>query len=231
MGDKMKKFLTIISILFLLTSCSNNNNKFIGNWIEENALNNNFIQGISLSPQNKAQSINMATLQYETWEIKDNILTLTGKSIGNGQTIEFKDNFTIKEITPTYMILNKNTNYEIKYLKIKDIKQYKGTLPAASNPGIIYDITIYDLNNNDGIFKASLTYIEGEKGKDITFNMNGKKNTLKGKNKTIIYQLKPFNKDEETMNFLYENNKLTMLDKHLNEIQSSLNYSLEEIKI
>ncbi len=227
----MKKFLTIISILFLLTSCSNNNNKFIGNWIEENALNNNFIQGISLSPQNKAQSINMATLQYETWEIKDNILTLTGKSIGNGQTIEFKDNFTIKEITPTYMILNKNTNYEIKYLKIKDIKQYKGTLPAASNPGIIYDITIYDLNNNDGIFKASLTYIEGEKGKDITFNMNGKKNTLKGKNKTIIYQLKPFNKDEETMNFLYENNKLTMLDKHLNEIQSSLNYSLEEIKI
>lgn len=227
----MKKFLTIISILFLLTSCSNNNDKFIGNWIEENALNNNFIQGISLSPQNKAQSINMATLQYETWEIKDNILTITGKSIGNGQTIEFKDNFTIKEITPTYMVLNKNTNYEIKYLKIKDIKQYKGTLPAASNPGIIYDITIYDLNNNDGIFKASLTYIEGEKGKDITFNMNGKKNTLKGKNKTIIYQLKPFNKDEEIMNFLYENNKLTMLDKNLNKIQSSLNYSLEEIKI
>ena len=83
----------------------------------------------------------------------------------------------------------------------------------------------------DGIFKAKLTYLEAEQGKDVAFEFGGRQFTLKGsaedKNATIL-QFVPFNNQEETMNFIYQDNKLIMLDKDMRKIQSKLNYTLIE---
>ena len=110
---------------------------------------------------------------------------------------------------------------------------YKGTLPAASNPGIVYEITLYNYQNSgDGVFKAKLTYLEAQNGKDGILEFSGRQYTLKGsaedKNATI-FQFIPFDNKEETMNFLYQGDKLIMLDKELKKIPSQLNYTLSEV--
>lgn len=63
----------------------------------------------------KASSINMATLQYEKWEKKGNMLILSGKSIGNHETISFTDTLTIEELTENKLTLKKGSltiNYQ-----------------------------------------------------------------------------------------------------------------------
>lgn len=46
-------------------------------------------QGFRLHKGGKAESVNMATLLYKTWQINGSELTLTGQSLGNGQSIDF----------------------------------------------------------------------------------------------------------------------------------------------
>ncbi len=46
-------------------------------------------QGFVLHEGGTAESVNMATLLYKTWQINGSELTLTGQSLGNGQTIDF----------------------------------------------------------------------------------------------------------------------------------------------
>ena len=116
---------------------------------------------------------------------------------------------------------------------------YRGTLPAASCPGIVYDITLYNYEHSgDGVFRASLTYLEAEDGKDQTYEFCGRQYTLfcgrqytlRGnavdKNATVL-QFVPFDKAEDTMNFLFGGDKLTMLDRELRPIDSNLNYTLQ----
>lgn len=57
----------------------------------------------------------MATLQYEKWEKKGNMLILSGKSIGNHETISFTDTLTIEELTENKLTLKKGSltiNYQ-----------------------------------------------------------------------------------------------------------------------
>lgn len=54
-------------------------------------------QGVTLEQGGKASSVNMQTLLYENWALQGNSLVLTGKSIGNGQTVEFAENFILKK--------------------------------------------------------------------------------------------------------------------------------------
>ena len=191
-------------------------------------------------------------LKYENWELNDKQITLTGKSIGNGQTIDFNDTLDIIEITPYTMTLGKFDKYRINYYRVEDIPDvndmdnlpnllqrseagedletriYKGTLPAASNPGIMYEITLYNYKNNkNGVFKAKLTYLEAEKGQDVVFEFAGLWNTLRGNKNTTTLQLIPFNNKADTMNFLYQEDKLIMLDKEFKKIRSPLNYTLK----
>ena len=44
-----------------------------------------------------ASSVNMATLTTERWKREGDRLILEGKSIGNGQTIEYRDEWTVLE--------------------------------------------------------------------------------------------------------------------------------------
>ena len=57
----------------------------------------------------KASSINMATLQYESWEKKDNMLILSGKSIGNHETSSFSDTLIIEKLTKDELTLKKGS--------------------------------------------------------------------------------------------------------------------------
>ena len=73
------------------------------------------MQGVNLEIGGKASSINMATLQYEKWEKKGNMLILSGKSIGNHETISFTDTLTIEELTENKLTLKKGSltiNYQ-----------------------------------------------------------------------------------------------------------------------
>ena len=47
----------------------------------------------------------MATLAYDTWTIEGNCLILGGKSIGNGQTIDFSDTLVVVRLSADTMVL------------------------------------------------------------------------------------------------------------------------------
>ena len=55
--------------------------------------------------------------QYEKWEKKNNMLILSGKSIGNHETSSFTDTLTIEKLTKNELILKKGS------LTINDQKQ------------------------------------------------------------------------------------------------------------
>lgn len=256
----MKKFYSLLLLTFFISAChiKPQENLLVGHWIEIMPANKQILQGINLNADQTASSIGMATLKYKRWEQKNNQLILYGESIGNGQNIDFTDTLDIIEITPYVMKLGKFGQYQVDYYRVdknpdtQDMSNlpnllqkfegcgnlqtriFEGTLPAASNPGIVYNITLYNYQNSgDGVFRAKLTYLEAENGKDVTFEFSGRQYTLKGNAENpnaTVFQFIPFDHKEETMNFLYQDNKLTMLDKNLKKIQSKLNYTLVEIK-
>lgn len=91
-------------------------NSIEGSWVEPIPGMENQMQGVNLEKGGKASSINMATLQYEQWEQKDNLLILSGKSIGNHETVSFTDTLTIEKLTGNELVLKKG-NLTINYQK------------------------------------------------------------------------------------------------------------------
>lgn len=255
----MKNWMTLAATTCLLASCHTATQKqkdeLVGNWIEVMPVNLQFIQGVTLNDDGTAASIGMATLKYESWGLTDNKLVLNGKSIGNGQTIDFSDTLDIVTLTPDSLKVGKYGAYRRDYYRVTEIpvapkknslldslqkadgagelqtRIFEGTLPAASCPGIVYNITLYNYENSeDGVFKASLTYLEAENGQDKTYEFNGRQYTLRGhatNPDATVFQFVPFDKNQETMNFIFEENKLTMLDREMKPIESKLNYTLQ----
>lgn len=62
-------------------------------------------QGLALQVDGTAASINMSTLQYEKWSYDGGDLVLSGKSIGNGQTIDFADTVKVEKVTADSLVL------------------------------------------------------------------------------------------------------------------------------
>ena len=87
------------------TACCGNGIE--GRWVEPVPGMKNQVQGMNLEHGGKASSINMATLQYERWEKRGDRLFLSGRSIGNGMTIDFTDTLTIVKLTPTDLTLQR----------------------------------------------------------------------------------------------------------------------------
>lgn len=94
-------FMTVIA----LTACGGNDIE--GKWVEPIPGMKDQMQGVNLEKGGKASSINMATLQYEKWEKKDNKLILSGKSIGNHATSSFTDTLIIEKLTKEELTLKK----------------------------------------------------------------------------------------------------------------------------
>ena len=93
------------SFAVLLTACGGKTIE--GKWVEPVSGMPQTMQGMVLKTGGKAESVNMATLQYEKWEKKGDRLILSGKSIGNHQTLSFSDTLTIKELTSEKLVLQK----------------------------------------------------------------------------------------------------------------------------
>lgn len=74
----------------------------------------------------------MATLQYQHWGLTgDSRLVLEGKSIGNGQTIEFADTLDIVSFSGDTLTLGKGDMYRIQYVRRQDDKGLIGGSDAA----------------------------------------------------------------------------------------------------
>ena len=253
----MKKFLIIATGIMALTACSSGSQydrqQLTGNWLEILPADQPFVQGITINDDGTAASIGMATLQYEQWSLDGDRLILTGRSIGNGQTIQFTDTMNILRLADDTLSLGKGDRYVRDYCRAADhtaeltvniidslktdpqlgvvlAEQYFGVLPAASCPGVEYTVTIFrQANCGDGVFAASLNYLEAEEGADVRFDTYGRVYTLRGDNtapNATVLQLISFD-GKETMNFLYKGDKIEMLDQKMNRIESELNYTLE----
>lgn len=99
------KGVCVLVTAIMLTACSENSME--GKWVEPVPGMENQVQGIHLEEGGKASSINMATLQYENWKKDGNQLILSGKSIGNDQTLPFSDTLTIENLTDSELTLKK----------------------------------------------------------------------------------------------------------------------------
>lgn len=113
-GRRLVLISVIIIAAFILTACVVNGIE--GEWVEPVPGMANQMQGVNLEKGGKASSINMATLQYEKWEQRDDILLLSGKSIGNGMTISFIDTFTIEKLSADELMLKKG-DFVVNYKK------------------------------------------------------------------------------------------------------------------
>ncbi len=249
---KIFKSIIITATLISFIGCSSNNNKFDGNWIEVMPFSIDVVQGMNLNPDGKAKSIGMATLQYERWKAEDDKLILWGKSIGNGQTIDFSDTLTIVSVTADSLLLDKHGRYRIKYYKVasmEDIKPFNvldslhkvdytteletrvfnGSLSMKSCIEVQNELTIYNYKNSgDGVFKLTSTYIRAD-GEKPSSNSYGRIYTLRGdatNKNAIVYQLIPFD-GSPAINFLYEGDKMVLLNDKLEKPENEAIFTIK----
>lgn len=64
--------------------------------------------------------MNMSTLQYESWSIREDRLILTGKSIGNRRTISFSDTLDIVRLSSDTLVLKRGKKLELVYTREKE---------------------------------------------------------------------------------------------------------------
>ncbi len=113
----MGKIVFILGFLFAVCACHSSDDVLVGSWTQP-IPGQAGEQGMKLEKGGKASSINMATLQYDSWKKEGQRLILTGKSIGNGQTITFSDTLEVVKSTPEQLVLKRGT-YETTYTKVK----------------------------------------------------------------------------------------------------------------
>ena len=115
----MKKVLGSLFLFAGLTALSACGEASVeGVWVEPVPGMEGEVQGFNLSEGGKAASVNMATLQYNGWEKVGNRLILSGNSIGNGQTISFRDTFLIEKISGDSLVL-KDRNLRRAYKSMR----------------------------------------------------------------------------------------------------------------
>lgn len=105
-------------LLSALVACGGSSESIVGAWVEPVPGMEGQVQGVKMEEGGIASSVNMATLVYESWKQEGDQLILTGKSIGNGQTIEFVDTMEIKRLTADSLVLD-DRGMEIRYSKQK----------------------------------------------------------------------------------------------------------------
>ena len=83
--------------VMLLSACTTTADPVAGTWVEPIPGMPGKVQGFCLEADGSASSVNMATLTTERWKREGDRLILEGKSIGNGQTIDYRDEWTVLE--------------------------------------------------------------------------------------------------------------------------------------
>lgn len=105
MKNTVKVNAMMLGSLCLLSACNGVNIE--GAWVEPVPGMEEMQQGFVLAPGGKASSINMATLQYESWKEEKGMLILSGRSIGNHQTVPFSDTLQIKSLSEQTLTLER----------------------------------------------------------------------------------------------------------------------------
>lgn len=99
--------LTAAAFILFAAGCSPEG-KYLGTWLEPVPGMEGQMQGVKIEKGGEASSVNMQTLAYENWTLQGDTLVLTGKSIGNGQTIAFAENFVLKKTDGTWTLQTEN---------------------------------------------------------------------------------------------------------------------------
>ena len=117
MNDKktfLPRHIRLMPVALLACACTQAD--IVGEWTQPVPGMEDMTQGFVLEQGGTASSINMATLQYEKWERQGDLLILSGKSIGNGQTLDFSDTMRIDLLTDTELTLTKG-NLTLEYTR------------------------------------------------------------------------------------------------------------------
>lgn len=104
------------AIAILFVSCGDRSDRLVGSWVQPIPGQENKMQGVKLEKGGKASSINMHTLVYESWDLDGDKLILSGKSIGNAQTIQFSDTLIVDKIYADKLVLQRG-DHKVSYVR------------------------------------------------------------------------------------------------------------------
>lgn len=87
---------------------------FVNTWLEPVPAQFGRQQGFILDEDGSAESVNMATLEYESWQVADRKLTLRGWSIGNGGTFPFEEVWNVVMVSKKKLVLQRGGVYKMQ---------------------------------------------------------------------------------------------------------------------
>ena len=82
----------------------------LGSWVNKESE-----MGFTLADGGKASSINMATLDYNSWQLIENKIILNSTSKGVSNPVTTDEIYIVRNITPSAMILSPSNNPETKW--------------------------------------------------------------------------------------------------------------------
>lgn len=219
----------------ILCGCGKNvHSQLEGCWVESvNMGDTSIYQGFTLKADSICSSINMATLKYSKWSVYREVgsgncedsgnlqgssgceksghkIVLHGRSIGNGQTIDFIDTLTIQKLSADSLIVLNSGGAVTRYFRVEpqalrsllggvinpldsltinplmgDLahKTYSGTIPAADCPGIVCTLDLWSQQGStkEGVYRFSMKYLEATpEAEDVTNTTQGRYFTLLG---------------------------------------------------
>lgn len=128
-----KKFLFIFFSASLLIACGKSNKEpaaenktntkateeikvikpesLIGSWVNKESE-----MGFKLMDGGKAASINMATLDYNSWQLIENKIILNSTSKGVSNPVTTDEIYIVRDVTPAMMILSPSNNPNTKWI-------------------------------------------------------------------------------------------------------------------
>lgn len=109
---KQTKVFLLAIVAMLMVACTSREKSLeketpcpvLGSWVKPIEGISGF-DGIELKEGGLASSINSSTLLYETWSQKDDEIVLSGKSVGNGQTIAFSERYKVHKCDADSLVL------------------------------------------------------------------------------------------------------------------------------
>ena len=115
----MKKYVVALSSLLFVACSSSHQSDLTGSWVMPVPGQLGKVQGFRLEEGGKASSINMATLVYEGWKRDGDVLTVSGKSVGNRQTLPFEEKMEIEQVTKESLLLKGERGGVFRYSRAK----------------------------------------------------------------------------------------------------------------
>ena len=93
---------------------------YVTTWLEPVPAQFGRQQGFILDEGGSAESVNMATLKYESWQVADRKLTLRGRSIGNGGTFPFEEVWNVVMVSKKKLVLQRGGVYKTYWAPVRE---------------------------------------------------------------------------------------------------------------